>query len=442
MIYYVNIIDLFLAPIYIYIFYRIVKWISKKYYSNDLFLQKKLLQGFWLKIIASIFFILILQFYYGAGDTFMFYGFSKYLHNAIVNDIGNISFLFSDENAFFDYLQTQDIDSSTLVIGYMSALTNQMTVRVVAFFGFFCFQNFTVISIMFSMLSYVGIWRMYLVFYKLFNNYKKEVSYSFLFLPSFLFWGSGILKDPICLFSLGVLIDVLFNLTFYRKFSLKRLVGVIICTCLVLFTKNYILYTFLISYAAMLISLLLKKASILLKFFMLISIILIFIIASSTLLNIISDTIQSEAVEAAIEMSQKNKDNYENAGGSFVDVGDFDPSISGIAKKIPNSILNVFFRPFLWEATSPVLFLSMLESMLFLYLFLSVLIKNKIIFFGSAINKNPIFIFFFLFAIMLGIIVGLTTFNFGTILRYKIPCLPFFCLLLLVLNKKKVSVPT
>jgi hypothetical protein len=436
MYYYVNFIDILLAPIYIYIFYKIVQWISKKYYSNDLFLQKKLMQGFWLKIIASIFFILISQFYYGAGDTFMFYNFSKYLHSAITDNIGNISFLFSDEEQFYEYLKTQDIDSSTLVIGYMAALSNQMTARVASVFGFFCFQNFTIISFFFSMLSYIGIWRMYLVFYKVFNDFKIEVSFSFLFLPSFLFWGSGILKDPICLFSLGILIDVLFNLTFYKKFSLLKLFGVIVSVCLVLFTKSYILYAFIISYIIMLSFLLIKRVGILFKLFIFLVVILIFAISGDTFTGFITDTIQSEAVGAAIEQSQKNRENYENAGGAFVDIGNFDPSLSGIITKVPTALLNVFFRPFIWEARSPVLFISMLESMLFLFLFLSVLIKNKIFFVFAAINKHPVYIFFFFFSILLGIIVGLTTFNFGTILRYKIPCLPFLCLLLLILNKK------
>jgi hypothetical protein len=439
MYYYVNFIDLLLAPIYIYIFYKIVRWISKKYYSNDLFLQKKLMQGFWLKIIASIFFILISQFYYGAGDTFMFYSFSKYLHTAIADNISNISFLFSDEEQFYEYLKTQDIDSSTLVIGYMAALSNQMTVRVASVFGFFSFQNFTIISFFFSMLSYIGIWRMYLVFYKVFNNFKKEVSFSFLFLPSFLFWGSGILKDPICLFSLGILIDVLFNLTFYRKFSFGRLIGVFVSVCLVLFTKSYILYAFIISFTIMLSFLFVKKANVFLKFFLFLIVTIILALNSGTFISLITETIQSEAVGAAIEQSQKNRENYENAGGSFVDIGNFDPSLSGIILKIPTALINVFFRPFIWEARSPVLFISMLESMLFLFLFLSVLIKSKIIFFFSAINKHPVYVFFFLFSILLGIIVGLTTFNFGTILRYKIPCLPFLSLVLLILNKKKAK---
>jgi hypothetical protein len=50
--------------------------------------------------------------------------------------------------------------------------------------------------------------------------------------------------------------------------------------------------------------------------------------------------------------------------------------------------------------------------------------------------------FCFFYSIVFAVFVGATTLNFGTLVRYKIPCLPFYIIALLLIletipNKKK-----
>jgi len=42
----------------------------------------------------------------------------------------------------------------------------------------------------------------------------------------------------------------------------------------------------------------------------------------------------------------------------------------------------------------------------------------------------------FLFAIVFGLFVGASTLNFGTLVRYKIPCLPFYAISLFLIYEK------
>ena len=42
----------------------------------------------------------------------------------------------------------------------------------------------------------------------------------------------------------------------------------------------------------------------------------------------------------------------------------------------------------------------------------------------------------FLFAVVFGLFVGASTLNFGTLVRYKIPCLPFYAISLFLIYEK------
>ncbi|MEO7047983.1 MAG: hypothetical protein ABI091_21975, partial [Ferruginibacter sp.] len=44
--------------------------------------------------------------------------------------------------------------------------------------------------------------------------------------------------------------------------------------------------------------------------------------------------------------------------------------------------------------------------------------------------QEPIVLYCFLFAIIFGLFVGATTLNFGTLVRYKIPAMPFYVMAL------------
>lgn len=435
MFYYTSYLDIFLGPIFIFIFYKIIILISRKYYSNDEFLQKKLIQGFWVKVLAAILYVLLIQFYYGGGDSFMYFGYGRVMNEAIRNDSSNINFLFSGDKPFYDYLQSATINEFEMATGYMASLSNQIISRFSCVFGFFCFQNYTVVSLFFAVLSYIGIWKMVLVFYKIFPGYKKQISFSFLFLPSFIFWGSGILKESVCLFSLGLIIKGFYNLFYFKNTNWRDIIGALIGCFLLISIKDYIFYAFIGSFIVLLYRHYIRNTSLFTKLFIYLIVILIVTIGFKTLLDSIENDRESLLkTDAFFEQTKSFRDNYEDLGGAFVDIGDFDPTPLGVAKKIPQIFITVFFRPFPWEARSIVLFISMLESLFFLILIIRALLITKILGFFTIIFKNPVILTSFVFSLLLSIVIGLTTYNFGAIIRYKIPCMPFLCMVLLFIN--------
>ena len=89
--------------------------------------------------------------------------------------------------------------------------------------------------------------------------------------------------------------------------------------------------------------------------------------------------------------------------------------------------------------------MSALESLLLLLSTLYVMFKLKFLGFFREIFKNPFILISFVIAIFFALIIGFTTYNFGTIARYRIILMPFYFFALVSLytvyaDKKKNSV--
>ena len=64
----ITIIDYLLLPVYLYIFYIIVRKRSVKY--TDAGLRKIFLTAFFLRMFGSFAYSMMVQYYYGYGDSF------------------------------------------------------------------------------------------------------------------------------------------------------------------------------------------------------------------------------------------------------------------------------------------------------------------------------------------------------------------------------------
>jgi hypothetical protein len=98
----------------------------------------------------------------------------------------------------------------------------------------------------------------------------------------------------------------------------------------------------------------------------------------------------------------------------------------------PQAVNVSLFRPYLWEVNNPLMLLSGLESTVLLLLSLYILFRENIRVF-TAIRQADVF-FALVFSITFAFAVGVSTYNFGTLVRYKIPMLPFFALALILIS--------
>jgi hypothetical protein len=129
------------------------------------------------------------------------------------------------------------------------------------------------------------------------------------------------------------------------------------------------------------------------------------------------------ALETAAETNYDLKQDY--YGGSSFDIGDFDGTVQGMFKLFFPAVNAGLFRPYIWEGRSVVLLLAGLENFFLLAFTLYILYRTKIIGAFKIISQNSLILFCVIFSILFAFMIGLTTSNFGALVRFKIPLLPF-----------------
>ena len=155
----------------------------------------------------------------------------------------------------------------------------------------------------------------------------------------------------------------------------------------------------------------------------------------------------TQIVEDSVTQIQGFQDAYQSvnsddeASRAGFSMADLNPSLGSLAMQAPSAIFTCLYRPFIWESRKVMIMFTSLESMLLLYCTLFLLWKTRFIGFFNAIFKNEYLLFSFIISLMFALVIGFTTFNFGTMIRYKIILLPFFYFLLVHIYTMYVQKP-
>ena len=198
--------DLLITPIYILLF-TFIAFIIRPFVTS-ISNRKYFLPALWLKFFGAISLGIIYSFYYSGGDTFNFWNHgSKWIWEALLSQPSKgISLLF-DEGGLHN---TNTFEYSSKIWFY-SQPSSYMIVRIAAFFDIFTYHTYSSTSLFFSVFSFSGSWAFLHALSKLYQP-NKWLALSILFVPSVIFWGSGILKDTITLGALGWLTHSLIHL--------------------------------------------------------------------------------------------------------------------------------------------------------------------------------------------------------------------------------------
>ncbi|HCC31004.1 MAG TPA: hypothetical protein DEQ03_13310 [Marinilabiliales bacterium] len=81
--------------------------------------------------------------------------------------------------------------------------------------------------------------------------------------------------------------------------------------------------------------------------------------------------------------------------------------------------------------------ISGLETLFLLVFFIYMFLKFRVILFFSKVFSHPFLIASFVFSITYSFFVGLTTANFGALVRYRMPVFVFLLLILVVIYQQK-----
>jgi hypothetical protein len=427
-------------PFYLGLIYFISVRIANKYKSLSPDFEY-FTKGIMLKCLGAIALCLIYTKFYKGGDTTGYFDgayltqmlgfedFDTYIKVVFSGDTGPYTIKAYGRNNLCcpDYLRDPQ---SFLIVRFTTPLT---------LIGSFSYFN---TSIVIAALTFSGPWRLFRLFTKFYPEARKQLAIAILYVPSVLFWGSGILKDTFTFAAACWLTWSVYKLFIERNRFVFHIFTLAISAWVLISVKPYI-FVALVPGALIWISF--KRISNLKSPITKLAITPMIIVVGFILLGVISSSLSEKlgdfanidrATERAIETNTDLK--REAYGANSFDIGTFDGSLGSFVSLFPLALIAGLFRPFIWEANNLVMIISGLENIFLLFIFLKTVVVVNPLKAIKYIFSDPLLIFCFTFSVFFAASVGLATANFGALVRYKIPCIPFFlATLYIVLYKNK-----
>jgi len=431
--------DFFVAPICFVVLLMFFSVVVKKYRNEE---QKQLfLKAFYFKMACTLAYTLLMSYYYKGGDTEMYYHCTLDLHKAVTDDMDNFMKIYRTKviNVKSDLKEYFIFDGSPYPnFEFMHSASNFFVPKLGLPFALIFNKSYICMAMVFSLFSLGGAIRLYKFFIHYFPKYKKEIALAVLFLPSAGFWSSGFLKDAVCFGSVGYLVYAMFNLFIKRKKILPSLIWAAVSIILLFYIKVYILLALSPGIVLWLFGEFNKVVEN--KTLRKIMAFMTFVIGAGLaffLINYVTsdESVQSFKLDTIVETSKANRDIYEGFSekyeGSYYTIGTDNPALL-----VLYGIVATLFRPFLWEVNSPIALFSAIEALFFLAFTLIYMYKRGFLTFFRVAFKNPVFLMCIVFTLIFAAAIGSTATNFGSLSRYKIPCLPFYLVMVLIMYRE------
>jgi len=391
--------------------------------------------GLTLKLGSVIVFCILYLTIYG-GDSLAYFHNMQVLRNLfyqnpakyfdiLFNGInkGNI-FFFNNETGLPTYMWK---DSGSF---FVSRLLSPLTIL----FG----NSFIIISFIVAYITYWGNWKLFLFFSEKHPALTKEMAIAALFIPSVLFWGSGIMKDTIIIFCMTYLLVSFSNLLKTKNIFVNIMV-LVICSWCIIAIKPYIIVALLPTFFIWMGYERFQKIKMKLLKSILIPVLIIGIFGGvfftfSRLAQNLGYFGSYDSMVDRAKLVQTDLLRGEQYGENNYYIGEITGSTSNMIQLFPLAVVAGLFRPYLWEARNIFMLMSGVENFLILLLVLSVFLKRKVGVVFSIIGKDAFLLGLMVFIIFLAFGIGLSTSNFGALVRYRIPLMPVLVASMLIVR--------
>jgi hypothetical protein len=420
-----SIFDLLLPPFYLIGAFAYGHWITKKKIRTNPEYEY-FTKGLMVRVFGAIALGLIYHFYYGGGDTVNYHRTASAYSNLFFKDQPDfwIGLLGNAKGHYFQF------DESTGYPVYWAADSHSFfVVRLLIPIVSLGFHSYFASAILVGWFTYGGLWKLYQTFLQEFPDLKRELAIGVLFVPSCVFWGSGLMKDSFTLSAVGWFTFAFYNFFIKKKRKFSYGFYLLISSFVIIAIKPYIFFALLPGAILWLSNNVVKKINHSFIRFLATPVILgLGGITGYLALDKMGDNLGQykidNVLDKAVVTQQDMKAEYYH--GNSYDIGNFDASVGSVITFAPMAIFSGIFRPGLWDVKNVVMLISSLENTYLLILTLFLLIKLKIFGFFLLIRKNPMLLFCMLFSLFFAFSVGLTVANFGSLVRLRIPELPFF----------------
>ncbi|MBS1781646.1 MAG: hypothetical protein JSS78_01125 [Bacteroidetes bacterium] len=433
---FIVLLDYLLLPLYLFIIFVAADFIRDNMYPLGHPWRPYFMPALSAKIIGAIFIGLIYRYYYGGGDTANYFFHAKVINGAFGESVIKWFNLLLRIPPWYDGAYSDYISQ----MWWYEAPAEYTVASITAILGTITFTTYLPIAVLFSVISFTGVWALFRTFATKYPQFTKQIAWCTLFIPSTIMWGSGIFKDTLCMFGLGWLTHSVFRMLMNRDYSIGNIIMAVISFWLISSVKLYILLAFI---PALLLWILftyshrirngITRTAVKLMVVMGCFVGFLFFaqkfaaeLGKYSLTNMAQTSYTTSSYIAAVSSD----------GGSAYHLGSDDPSLSGMLKKFPLAVNVTLFRPYLWETRKPFQLLNAFEATMFMWITLKILFTIGFKKVRKTIAEDPTIQFCLIFAVIFAFAVGLSSGNFGALSRYRIPCLPFYGIALVLIFYK------
>ncbi|MBK6831033.1 MAG: hypothetical protein IPG92_09985 [Flavobacteriales bacterium] len=403
------------------------------------------LWGLIAKVVGGVAFSTIYFYYYAGGDTIAyFYSAVSMSRLAESNPASYFTVLFGAND-----MANLSLFNETIGYPYSYVYFDTRSfflIRLISPLVMVTFHSYLITTLVLASISYAGVWRCFRTFVGYFPSITNRLAIAFLFMPSVVFWGSAIMKDTMTLSAACWWLHCWDEFVFKRRRLGFNLVGLGVSMFLLIMMKPYIFMALVpVSFLWLLYFQVSRIRSLLVKFVLVPMVFAIMLGSSLYVLTKLGESLDKfslDKVVATIQNTQSDMVRVDQYGSNRFDVGPIDGTITGLLSKFPIATNAALFRPYLWESRSIVMVLSALENTWMLGFTVLLLFRTRVKFFLRCLSGNPIVLMTFSFAVLFGFFIGISTPNFGALVRFKIPMVPLFvsCLYIVdLLNRRRLQ---
>jgi hypothetical protein len=422
-----------LAPFYlILVLFIAYKYKAKHQHEHPAY--KYFIPGLLAKIGGAICLGLVYYFYYGGGDTVNYFNTASALVDVFYRSKTDFMHIYFGSPFFSElFMAKGEYEFIYWVNDPYAFFVAKCFVPIVLIGG----KSYMASAILVASICYIAVWKLYLVFVSEFPELIKEFAFSILFVPSVTFWGSGIMKDSLSFSAACLFVHGFYWLVIKKRYNVMSVFSILFSSFMLISIKPYILFALLPGSIVWFVAL--KVVNIkngLVKLLIAPAIITIGGLIAFSLMNNLGDKLGKYSIDKVFDTAhgaqQDLKQSYYK--GNTFDIGDYEPTISGLLSVSHKATFAALFRPTILEVKNIVMLFSALENAFLLFFCLYLLVKLKIYKFFMLIQEHPLALFSIIFALFFALSVGVSISNFGTLVRLKIPCIPFFISSLVIVN--------
>lgn len=387
------------------------------------------LLSFVARLISAIAMVLLTRYFFGGGDLL------TYHQQGMIH----VDFLLED---FFAYAP----DTIRYTLGYhfddthywLSGTSTGSMIGVSAWLLLMVGgRSLYAVCMLVGLGGFVSQWLIYRVCQQeLPKRYHTPAAFSIMLIPSFVFWTSALLKESIAVLGMG---PVIFGLSMIarKRWSFGHLFIVVAGSLLISLVKAYLLFAIFIASGVWLYwwrtartsptrTLTFKPFSLAMTTVMLVGGVwaLGLFFPRYSLSNLSEEVTHLQQVGATVQGSS----NYTLSSAN-----------SGQTQSLLFAPLGLFFslfRPLPFEVHNAAVLLNSLEMLFIVVLWARLWRVRALHRTFSMLVQSPFLMFCVVFVLIMGTLVGISTTNMGTLSRYRVPMMPFYVMVLVVLGTR------